>query len=63
MLIYDGQMIYNARPRYNLSSEILATKIMPTDAEIRNGEIVPEEKPTNWGPLVVAAALAFMAMG
>lgn len=65
MLIYDGQMIYNARPRYNLSSEILATKIMPTDAEIRNGarEIVPAEKPTNWGPLVVAAALAFMAMG
>lgn len=68
-LIYDGQMIYNARPRYNLSSEILRTKIMPP--EISNGsflvdesgQIIDVEPKTNWGPLVVAAALAFVAMG
>lgn len=70
MLIYDGQMIYNARPRYNLSSEVFRTKIMPPEISNgsfrtdENGEIIDvEEKPTNWGPLVVAAALAFMAMG
>lgn len=66
-IIYDGQMEYNARPRYNLSSEVLRTKIMPD--ELTNGSFLVDEsgkiievKPkVNWGPLVVAAATIFMA--
>lgn len=59
-------MVYNARPRYNLSAEILRTKIMPrepVEAIDENGEVIGVEEKPNWGPLVVAAALAFMAMG
>lgn len=81
MRIYDGQMIYNARPRYNITEQVLRTKIMPrgevaTVVEVNNGngatvkvgvdengEIVAVEKKANWGPLVAAAALAFVAMG
>ncbi len=68
-IIYDGQMEYNARPRYNLSSEVLRTKIMPDELTNgsflvdESGEIIEVKPKANWGPLVVAAALAFVAMG
>lgn len=76
-LIYDGQMIYNRNTRYNITPQVLRTKIMPRGevAEViegpngvkvavdENGEIVGAEKPTNWGPLALAAALAFVALG
>lgn len=78
MKIYDGQMIYNTGAQYNLTREVLRTKIMPRGpvAEVieiqngvkvavdENGEIVATDKPaTNWGPLALAAALAYFAMG
>ena len=78
MNIYDGQMIYNSGARYNLTREVLRTKIMPRGpvAEVidipggvkvavdENGEIVAAEtEATNWGPLALAAALAFVALG
>jgi sulfur carrier protein ThiS len=77
MNIYDGQMIYNAVPRYNLTSEILRTKIMPAGEAVEiiktpngkvavdvNGEVVAAEKATpNWVPVALAAAVAFVAMG
>ena len=74
MRIYDGQMSYNGSPRYNLSAEILRTKIMPSEVEIletvngkvaidENGEVVAVEEKANLAPLIVAAALAFVALG
>lgn len=67
MNIYDGQMIYNSRPRYNISREVLQTKIMPRDSVMtvidENGAIVAGDETTNWGPLALAAALAYFAMG
>jgi hypothetical protein len=69
-VIYDGQMEYNARPRYNISAEVLRTKIVPQEIRTNgsflvdeNGNIVEIKPKANWGPLVVAAALAFVAMG
>ncbi len=77
MKIFSGNMIYNGRPRYNLTREVLRTKVMPRGdaaqvvdvgdgvkvAVDENGEIVATEKPVNWGPLALAAALAFVALG
>ncbi len=60
------QLIYNAQPRYNLSQEILRTKILPTDVDIVNGAkevIEAETPPINWGPLAIAAATIYFAMG
>lgn len=77
MNIYDGQMIYNSVPRYNLTSEILRNKIMPAGEVVEiiktpngkvavdeNGEIVATERATpNWVPVALAAVVAFVAMG
>jgi len=67
MNIYSGQMIYNSRPRYNLSREVLRTKVMPTGTTKEEAFLIAaqnaEQEPTNWGPLALAAALAYFAMG
>lgn len=67
MKIYSGQMIYNTGARYNISSEVLRTKIMPRgttkEEQMINAEIEADQEPTNWGPLALAAAVAFVALG
>jgi len=68
MKIFDGQMIYNGRPRYNLSREVLRTKVMPRgttkeEAFLIEAENAANDEPANWGPLALAAALAYFAMG
>lgn len=67
MKIYSGQMIYNSGARYNISSEVLRTKIMPRgttkEEQMIDAEIQADAEQTNWGPLALAAAVVFVAMG
>lgn len=72
MKIFDGQMIYNRNTRYNITPQVLRTKIMPRGpvAEIietengkiavdENGEIIDVETKPNWVPLALAAGAAY----
>jgi hypothetical protein len=74
--VIRNQVVYNGMPRYRINREVLRTKIMPSGEPVavietptatvavdENGEIVAAEKPVNWGPLALAAAVTFFALG